>query len=350
MKSRLVNLMLCSSLVLFTTNVALAEFGEKAFELRTDYAVPDAPAFKILNLDGSEIHRPTSVRDLAIAVSDFLKINNNITLPQQLALEFSPALLMGGKSLTITKYRENPWWYRARISIATAREEGSTTATKLAVGFRSTIVDKSDMRMDKKFIDEAENLAARINDYVFSLKDSATDETATIRQRPDVQAEIAKFQEEFRRDYMEKWTEEKWNAHIDELAFAALFQSPDSTAEKLELQKLSAWFTSARGWGKSSQLLLGARASMKRQEFGSDKYDSKLTVSSRLYSGTNKAKVFAEIQLAAINNQRSEWLLNTGGEMLIKQGFWIEFSAGGAYNTAVKHTRLVTEFEIKYGL
>lgn len=352
MRKLLRNSIFCLALVLCNTSVESAEFGENAFDLRTDFAIPDAPAFKILNLDGSEIHRPTSARDLAVAVSDFLKINNNITLPQQLALEFSPGLLMGGKSLTIKKYRDNRFWYRTRISIATAQEEGSTTATKLAIGVRSTLVDKSDMRMDTIFFQKATELAFEINNYVMSLITGPMDNNAIsqMTQRPDVKAKVKEFEDEFRRNYMEKWTEEHWNARIDEYAFAVLFQSPDSTAEKLELEQLSAWFTSARSIGTSAQLLLGARASMTRKEFGSDEYDSKFTLSSRMYSGTNKAKVFVEGQFAAFQNQKSQWLFNSGGEMLLKDGFWIEFSAGGAYNTSVKHTRLVTEFELKYGL
>lgn len=351
MRKHLITILLCLALGLGATSVVSADFGKKAIDWRTDFAVPDAPAFKILNLDGSEIHRPTSVKDLAIAVSDFLLTNNSITLPQQLALEFSPGLLMGGKSLTIEKYRRNPWWYRTRISIATARDKESTTAIKRAIGLRSTSVDNSDLRMDTVMIIKATALAKTIIDYTNSLITGPIDNDAVneMRQRPDVKAQIKEFEEEFRRE-LTKWTEKNWNARIDEFAFAFLFESQDSTSERLELEQFSAWYTSARGIGTSAQLLLGARASMTRKEFGSEEYDSKLTLSSRLYSGTNKAKIFAEGQFAAFQNQKSEWLFNSGGEMHLKDGFWIEFSAGGLYNSADKHTKLVTEFEIKYGL
>lgn len=348
LKNHLINSIICISLLVSSSSVVSADFGKKAIDWRTDFAVPDAPAFKILNLNGSEVHRPTSVKDLTIAVSDFLLTNNNITLPQQLALEFSPGLLMGGKSLDVHKYRQNPWWYRTRISIATARDEGSTTATRLALGLRSTSVDKSDLRMDTVMIVRATELTSAINNILVSKK-TRTNTIEEIQQLPEVISDIAKLEDGFRNE-LKEWTEKNWNARIDEYAFAFLFQSLDSTAERLELEQFSAWYTSARGIGTSAQLLLGARASMTRKEFGSEEYDSKLTLSSRLYSGTNKTKVFAEGQFAAFQNQKSEWLFNSGGEMHLKDGFWIEFSAGGAYNTAVKHTRLVTEFEIKYGL
>src|SRR5210317_1994224 len=72
-----------------------------AKELAPNYAVPDAPAFNILNENPDNILKPSSVKDVGLAFADFLGEDERITLPKAFALEFSPALLINGKSLSL---------------------------------------------------------------------------------------------------------------------------------------------------------------------------------------------------------------------------------------------------------
>ena len=74
---------------------------QMAQELAPNYAVPDAPAFNILNENPDNILKPSSVKDMGIAFADFLGEDERITLPKAFALEFSPALLINGKNLSL---------------------------------------------------------------------------------------------------------------------------------------------------------------------------------------------------------------------------------------------------------
>ena len=126
-----------------------------AHEHRMNYSVPDAPAFKLLDTDPSNVLKPTSVRELAIGLSDFLRSDNSIVLPQSFAVEFSPGLLIGGKTLTLAGYRKHPALYRTRLSIATNRPEDAAAATTVAFGIRVTQIDQSDLRTDSEYIEAA---------------------------------------------------------------------------------------------------------------------------------------------------------------------------------------------------
>ena len=82
------------------------DLPQMAKELAPNYAVPDAPAFNILNENPDNILKPSSVKDMGIAFADFLGEDERITLPKAFALEFSPALLINGKNLSLEEYRK----------------------------------------------------------------------------------------------------------------------------------------------------------------------------------------------------------------------------------------------------
>jgi hypothetical protein len=320
---------------------------------KTDFTVPDAPAFDMLDTEVNEILRPSSFRELALAASD---IGSSDKIPK-MAIEFAPFMLLRGKSLTIKDYRARPWLYRMRVSIATAQAEDGTSASSLAIGLRGTITDDQDLRMNDSVITAATELATQINNLMVSEVKGppGEDEAVGVVATPDhLKDKIAELEAEFRRQHLEPLAEaaagRTWNARLAEYALAALFQSRDSSAENLQFQQFAAWYTSAWGFDNWGQLLIGARMSLAKPNFESEELDINATFSSRLYVGTNTAKVLAELLLSSQEDQKVELMFNAGGEARLTSGLWAEFTAGALHSGATKRAKLVTDFRLKYGL
>ncbi len=91
-------------------------------DYKIDFAIPDAPAFKLLEVDQSAILRPQTVRDLAVVLDGFRGEGNAFVVPRQLGVEFSPGLLIGGGQLHLTDYAARKALYALRLSGATNRD------------------------------------------------------------------------------------------------------------------------------------------------------------------------------------------------------------------------------------
>ena len=154
---------------IFITNGLAQDLPKLAKELAPNYAVPDAPAFNILNENPDNILKPSTVKDVGIAFADFLGEEDRITLPKSFALEFSPALLINGKNLSLEEYRNNDWLYRLRLSLATKRFENSS-ASKIALGIRIATEDESDLRTNQQYIEEATELTRKIQSKIDEVR------------------------------------------------------------------------------------------------------------------------------------------------------------------------------------
>jgi hypothetical protein len=341
-------------LILFTgilnstsLNAQLENLPTQAHKYRVNFAVPDAPAFKLLGTDPSHILRPVTVRDLSIGLSDFLRWDNTLALPRSFALEFSPGLLIGGKTLTLAKYQKYPQIYRTRLSIATNRPEEGSSATTLALGLRVTQIDESDLRTNISYTTEATVVATKIDSIVSEERKRFGPfvPLEQIKEIPEVKKQIDDIIDSFK----EKWMDEKWNARILEWAIALRANSLDSLGNNLKLDNLSVWSTSAYGFGTWGQLLLGLYGAYERELPDGD-YKPSVSLASRLYIGTNQYKVFTEAQSFWKQERKPDWLLNGGGEIKLSGNIWADFSAGTEYSRDTRKTRLVTQFRLKYGI
>lgn len=330
-------------------NARLESLPTQTQKYRVNFAVPDAPAFKLLGTDPSHILRPITVRELAIGLSDFLRWDNTLALPKSFAIEFSPGLLIGGKTLTLAKYQKHPQIYRTRLSIATTRPEEGSSATTLAVGIRVTQIDESDLRIDKSYISQATVMAAKITDILAEEREriglGPSDTSEEIKDLPEVKKQIDAILSSF----TGKWADEKWNARILEWAIALRANSLDSLGSNLKLDNLSVWSTSAYGFGTWGQLLFGLYGAYERELPDGD-YKPSVSLASRLYIGTNQYKVFAEAQSFWKQERKPNWLLNGGGEIKLSGNIWVDFSAGAEYSRDTRKTRLITQFRLKYGI
>lgn len=315
----------------------------RAADARLNFAVPEAPAFAILNYTPSVIIRPSTTREIALAVADWIR--GGSVLPRAFAAEFSPGLLIGGRSLTIKKYNEEPFWYRTRISVASRSADDNSGRTQASLGLRFTLLDEADPRTDAEFLEGLTTLAVNINRAVGRrvLDTPPTGTGPVVVDDPDLSAlELELEQLRIRQ------REDRWNASVAEAAAAVRFGSADSLARNARSEKYQAWLAGAFGVKEWGQFMCNLTGSLERGAGGMMDSTS-LALNSRFYFGSNDLKVYGEGQISAISNSPAHYLFTVGGEFNPVSSFWLEFMAGfeklGNYPAVIR-----TSFHVRWSL
>ena len=320
-----------------------------ARQAQLDLAVPDAPAFKILETEPSDIMRPSSMREVAIAVAGFL--TSGSVLPKSFAAEVAPYSLISSQSLG--EYRQNPFWYRARVSVGTATS--STNGTDISLGLRFTLRDGQDLRLDKTLTEELLTLGQHINSVMADAAAEAGDPDA-----PDFQEKFdALLAEKLETDdeinstiesARERAKVRNWNKGVTEIGFAGLGSSPDSLAQNMKLARFGLWFTNAFPiFGQDGQVVMGVNAAVQRNAY--DRFgDGTVNAALRTYGGLNQYKGFLEASLSGSWLENADgttdfemgYGISLGGEINLSNGIWIDGSVGvvkeGDTEAAVKST------------
>ena len=347
---------------------------------RVNFAIPDAPAFDLLRVDPSRILRPQSVREVAVAFSGFQSGSGAFRLPQSLAVEFSPGLLIGGDRLTIDDYRRgDPWWYRLRVSVAAQRDsDEASTPARMALGLRLSLIDDSDPRWNSAELLDVGDMVTRINDVAAgarrrigvssfdTLPESEADACRArggIAQRITVDGQamvrcrtmlplVLDADEQRTVDALNArikrmWESSCWNARQLELAAGISAQSRDADAGGTRAQEIAGWGTYAVGYSHWFQWLLGTKVATARDSLTGD-FGRTGSLSTRAYAGNNRYKAFVEGQLTARQGRRREPLLYSGLEMHVFASVWATLT-GGLEETASGRNRFVTRFKLKAG-
>ncbi|HEX7069416.1 MAG TPA: hypothetical protein VF190_01370 [Rhodothermales bacterium] len=323
---------------------------ELAQSFRLDLAIPDAPAFLILEREGGEVLRPTSARAVATALSGFFGEDGGFVVPEELGVEVSPGLLIGGPNLSVAEYRQHPWLYRLRVSLASSRGTGGEVPTAVSLGIRVTTVDRADLRTSTTYEQEATALAEAINDLYVAERQrlGPTVPLEDIAALPHVQEGTHALVETFR----ERWSERRWNARIDELALAFRATAADSLVRNLRADRIAAWYTSAHPLGTWGQFI-GAISAEAGKILLEDEYSLQGSLGSRFYAGSNAYRAYLEAQVSLREDDDVRWLVNGGAEVRLTDDLWIDFSAGLGLEPAPADSDepgLFTSFRIGYGV
>lgn len=371
-----------------------------AANYKLDFAVPDAPAFTVLEPGPSEILRPATVRDLTLAASDFLSETSGLAIPAAFAAEFSPGLLIGGRRLSLQRYRATPWLYRLRVSVATGRDASGSAPTRMALGVRLPLVDGADLRTSAAGREYARQLTGLAEDMV-DVRQQVQDELVrvlaqgpdaatapivaqevadalvdaeTMAERVAILAEGAGLSEveaeafldwftsaplrrtgelaerEERLKHLRKALEEgTWNETVLEVAAAALGEAADSTGRGLTDTRYALWGTGGLGLGRWGQLLVGLQGAWERQP-ESRRFDGTGSLAARVYAGSNWLKGFVEASGSVSDREKPRWLLNGGGEVRPVRGFWATFSAGVEFDRETGEANSRSSVAFKLGL
>jgi len=318
-----------------------------ASAFQADFAVPDAPAFKLLNLDPSAILRPQSVRELGFDFANFETPNGSFSLPRSLAIEVSPGLLIKSGDLTVSDYRTQKFLYALRMSVATRRDSTTGATSRVAIGVRLTLHDAADLRTDANYVRELQ-----VTDL-----DSAITEIyvqARIRLGPDkplaLSASEQKQVDSLCAEIRKRWEKRYWNASVTDLAAAVSGQAEDSTGKGLKTDQLAFWGTVAKRVGSAGQLLLGLRLGLMRNPVTETTFHPSVDVAARFYMGTNSSKGFLELQQSWKQEGRPTSLLNGGLEVTLTGSVSAMLSAGIQRPGNGQSTQIITTFKLNTGL
>jgi hypothetical protein len=332
---------------------AMPEVLAKNFLL--DFAVPDAPAFNLLDTDPSSILRPTTLKELSTHLSDFIDSDNGISIPKTFAVEFSPGLLIGGHHLTLKKYQQKALWYRFRFAAATKQIEGIDWPSQMAFSARTSIIDESDLRMDKKLLAEITNISHKILQIITDSIDAPPmEEPDTVKVNAEVtlqhheQVKVDSLNALLKKKIDQAKANQPWNKNALDVAAGLRLASEDSLGKNLRIVETAFWITYAHRIGTWGQWLLGMKAGALRDSLKGDLSFS-ASISSRLYAGINAYKMFIETQFKNYKDYE-RLLINGGGEARLKSGTWFNVSGGIEYDFKLKQWNMVSKFTIKIGL
>jgi hypothetical protein len=346
-----------AALLVLATNAAAQDnktAGSAKFT-KADYAVPDAPALKMLDVDASKILRPTSVKSLTASLAsatDYVSF-----IPKAFAVEFSPGLLIDGENLSASDYEKRSNWYRTRFSLATKRGDGASSRTNIAAALRFTLQDKSDLRTDPEYIKNLLVLTDFKADSMVAVAQIKAAERIPVGQAPTeaqqmkITAAVAALKLDSKpliQALKHAKEEEHWNDDVADMAFGVRGSSPDSTGKSTRFDGVAGWLTKGWGFRPNFQLLFGARGAYERLlSDTATKNDLQGSGDGivQLYMGSNQYKVLAEAQ-ATGGQMIPKWLLNAGGEMHLSELIWINASAG--YNWEGSKGKFVSSFKVNF--
>lgn len=124
-----------------------------------DLSVPTSPAFAILGITPDNVIRPTSPRELGMALLN--GVGPDGTFQSGVAIDTAPYLLLAGKNKTLADYRDHysiRFLSRTQFSFATAKgAQDKDPSLKLALGLHFIFFDNGDPRLDDVYINELQS-------------------------------------------------------------------------------------------------------------------------------------------------------------------------------------------------
>ena len=339
---------------------------------RTDFAVPDQPAFKLLGDNPGEIMRPSSINELSIVTSQYY-VDGSISLPRNFAFELNPALLLMNDSLVETeKFMKKGWLYKSGISIGTQRVEmNGTSHYNFSVGYKMNLIDKGNLLFSgewRKFTRKLfeEDMAERDAQEEFlemynaqpgidKLYDpgvfSSIDPSYSDEDKQKINEAYEQWKEKARskpfgimpgqehryREFIEEFKKNNWNQTKLDVAIGNIWASPDSTVGNLKAQRFGAWISYAfplpsnKNWGQ--MMLGGSLIHTYNQdtivfEDANQKRFTDISLSARYYVGRNRVKGFVEGLYSSNELENTTALFNFGIEINPIPAIWFVFSTG----------------------
>ncbi|MEO8621849.1 MAG: hypothetical protein ABI625_12340 [bacterium] len=317
--------------------------------LQGDYVVPDAPALLMLGLNESKLLRPSSVQQLT---SNLATASNTFSMvPTALAVEFSPMMLIRGPRLSIAEYQANPMLYRTRLSFA-ANKDSATRRSRIALGFRMSLDDKSDLRTDPGFLAAIDRLTSLKIDSARAVEAEMTAQKVPLlgpltpaqqSTKDAIIVAVKNHHDAILKDSLQaagsdmanavaavKRAKEDvaWNASVSDIALGLRGSSVDSSGKQARFDGFSGWATKGIAISDFAQLLVGGRYAYERDTTARSELQSAGDLVVRMYAGSNRYKISLEAQGTGRESSRPKWGLSLGGEFEPLKSIWVEFSSG----------------------
>jgi len=315
-----------------------AALGNPVSTLGVDYAVPASPAFVFLGVTPASVSRPGTLRALGVALLD--GIDSGGSVRRGLAIDASPYLLGWGGRLTIRRYQESALrrlLARTQLSFATVRASGDSGATDLALGLRTVVVDRGDLRNDSALT----ALIGRLQ--LAALPDcpaSATDSACRTRWRRFAAAGLDSLNT--RLDSLRAaYRGTHWNAWRAELGAGIGWRAPLSRTDSLGWLGAGVWASGAAPLGPHAQLAVTGRWRRRRDTSPPTAW----ALAGRLLAGGATFDAFAEVA-----TERRTGAVAAGAEWRLAADLWLEAAFGTSFGTPGAAEHLFTVANLKWAL
>ena len=379
--------------------------GNLSDKYKLDFVIPDIPAFKALNIDPSNILRPSDVKKFAVMLAPFYN-NGHPGIPKNFALEFSPWKMQSKNWLLSDYYNDGikRLSYNSSFSLGAATD-ATDHPSKVAIGYRFSFLSKNadpirsdyitqqlDANLPGRFLrgdlitfwltkiisqlpsyyithkEEFKTFLTKIGDEVakkglendsswFALKaklQNVFGKKFRVKDLSDTL--VTKYLDNSVEKIMDEYKEKFWNATRFDGALSFVGESKDSLISGTRFSSFNAWFTSSIRMKEKMQLLAGGSLKMPHGDLSeNDKTPLDFNLNLRLLRGNSDFRFFAEAQLTNRNYSEIEksFLLNLGAEIRISEKFWIMANTG-LENVKEKSqdnwfNRLVANLDLRYG-
>ncbi len=361
-------------------------------EVRINMAIPSSPAYQLLGGEPSNLLRVSNPREFSIAASDFLS-NGSVVIPQNFGVDFSPFMVLenGGLLKDSTK---GTLFRPLRISFGSQSLPQDSTgsmnfAQNIALGLQYTytksgssfqgykntlrkalqpLTNNYETRTDSLRGVYYKNLGVNITQFMATAPDSAVTKFLDARNawcdsvyntlparlsKESFGATVTSVKEKFKR--------ETWNDFRLDGAMAIKMRSPDTlltvSIDSISGPDTTVTLNEVGFWGTASfplfgtnwlQGMVGGNYTLSRLA-STMEFQSKYSINSRFYLGSNRLKGFLEAQYSG--NQVTDvdsYLISLGTEINFIDGIWINFYAGLAQDIGAKKNRVVTQFNVHF--
>lgn len=296
---------------------ALAEGGA--------FAVPDTPAFHILDVSPEEIAEPGSARDFGLGLSNAVTFDGHV-LPGY-AVDVRPWYLVPGLAVPLPFYRTFLGFVLANAQLSLATAASDEDATDFAGGLRLTLFDAGDPMRDVG--------------YTTALG-TAMQQACSPLMVPGVSPEALEgCLDGASQSLREKWEKDHWNAARVGLASAVAFRAPGSNLADTEFHATSVWLAAVFPIGRHFQLQGQATFDRKTVEGPIDSDSdaptedfSQVGGGARFVGGVSWFHAFAEatgsLRLGVGDADAEVGTLAGGAELRLWKQMWLAASFGDA--------------------
>jgi hypothetical protein len=241
---------------------ACAAAGQSLAEGTLDLAVPDSPAFAVLNLNPLDIVRP--VTPTALVTNLLNGVDKNGHFQTGFAIDTAPYLLWRGRTATLQQYQQSTAIrFISRMQMSTALVRGATAddeSARFAVGAHFTIFNQDDPRMDQEFVRALAAAASTALQRIPMPPPSATTE-----QLESYENEVAQLTSSLASAARERRRREAWNPTNLVVGVARAWRSPEGRVQDLDAEGLGLWtslgygFRTVPGLDDSAHLVVHVR-------------------------------------------------------------------------------------------
>lgn len=336
-------ILLAAGLLVWTPSPAqvVNEKKDNQVKINVDLAVPESPAFAVLDITPQTVTRPTSTEEFATSLLNGVDKNGNFQAG--VAVDTIPYLLFFGHQTTLEQYVANPNGFnvirqlsRLQFSAATAKgANDDDKSLRLALGFRATPWDAGDPRFDQTLIK-----CMKEDTPPFPRIFPGDDDAVKQKQRDEYRKELKKAAESCREGAEARlWNRSSWS-----LGVAPSWISTDGTIDRVAANGTAFWtslawgFEGVPGLKDSAQVILYTRYRLD-EHVVDPKVNGRFIKQDRVALG-GRIRFGGKILNGSVEGL---WLLtqqpgrsddssvrvSVGAEYQITRGVWLELSVGG---------------------